>query len=185
MATLSELATAYNGEGTDYMPYELGYGQDDDLSSICIMPGDSADTVTIVLDYQIALDWHIILETSPHGENYASPLSDDGHTLNEGWEELYWADDDAWREWMRVAGNVIMERYQGEFLDMAGSVLSFSEVREAPASLTVEELPKWIWENTSVVRLINETDPGTFGSGYLFSIIRGALNGAAYDVESI
>jgi hypothetical protein len=187
MTTLAELAAAYDGDGTDYMPHEIGYGQDDDLSGIRIQPGDTPETVTIVLDYQISLDWHLIYETTPVEDgNYNSPLSEDGHELKDGWEDLYWENEDAWREWMRVAGNVISERYQGECLDMVGNVLSFAEVRTAPSTLTIEELPEWLWENTSVVRIINETDPGTYNSGYLFSIIRNALeNNAPYDVESV
>lgn len=182
MATLGELATAYDGDGTDFEPLEIGYGQDDDLSNIRVCPGDTPETVTIVLDYHISLDWHLIRETA---ENDVSPLSEDGYTLKDGWEDLYWESEDSWREWFRVAGNVIAERYQGECLDMAGSVLSFAEVRTAPATLTEEELTDWMWENTSVVRLINETDPGTYNSGYLFNIISGALEGRPYDTESV
>jgi hypothetical protein len=168
---LSELvANSHDGDGVSFDPYELDYGQSDDLSEIRIQSGDDAEHVTVILEYQLSLDWHVIRETADIDGN--SPLNDPlTSSLVDGWEEIYWKSEDEWREWFRVMGNIIAERYNGEHLDMAGSVLSWAEVHTAPASLPLDELPKWIWEHSAVVKLINESDPGTYGSQYLFGTI--------------
>lgn len=70
---------------------------------------------------------------------------------------------------------LISNRYKGEYLEEGGegdeAVIRFSIALDVPASTTEEELGNLIWEKSSLIDFINESDPGTFGSPYLFGTL--------------
>lgn len=70
---------------------------------------------------------------------------------------------------------LISSRYKGEYLEEDGegdyAVIRFNIALDVPATTTVEELGNLIWEKSSLVDFINESDPGTFGSPYLFGTL--------------
>lgn len=70
---------------------------------------------------------------------------------------------------------LITRRYSGEdlYTDGEGSeaFIQFEMALGVPASTTAEELGNLIWEKSGLVDFINESDPGTFGSPYLFGTL--------------
>lgn len=66
---------------------------------------------------------------------------------------------------------LIEERYDGENFrldDTGGEYFEFDIVLTVPADTTPEDLGTKFWEDTALVQFHNESDPGTFGSPYLF-----------------
>jgi hypothetical protein len=67
--------------------------------------------------------------------------------------------------------DVLPERYGAEYFDMAGDVISFDMHLSVDANTEVSELTGIFWEESQIVRFMNESDPGTFGNPYLFGSI--------------
>lgn len=78
-------------------------------------------------------------------------------------------------EAFKALHELITRRYSGDdlYTDGEGSeaFIQFEMALEVPTSTTAEELGNHIWEKSRLVDFINESDPGTFGSPYLFGTL--------------
>lgn len=144
-----------------FSQYELGL-ENTSLASIDILEGDTDETVTVALMFQEPLTFHINRDRPDLSEDFG---------LVDGWEDTYWPTEADWRKWFDALSSVVSERYDGFNMDQAGDCISFDATYQVPATLTAYELGAWIWENTKVVAFTNESDPGTFGSPYLFTLV--------------
>lgn len=114
--------------------------------------------VTAVIDVQENLKFHRDLDRSK-GDPHNQLFQEDG-LFSEG---VYTALE-----------TIITERYKGEDFSADGDVgddedfIQFTLVLDVPEETTPAELGNKIWEDTEIVAFHNESDPGTFGSPYLF-----------------
>lgn len=158
MTTLKDLATE-NADGPGYIEAHELRGLEDYCAGAYVFPDDSGDSCTVYLLIQESLSFH--------GEYGSAALEMDSTTSE-------WTLTD---EAFKVLPGLISERYNGEGFDMAGDVISFELPLTLPASTKVENVAGLLWEGTKVVQFINESDPGTFGSPYLFgTVMADAMN---------
>jgi hypothetical protein len=158
MTTLHELATEYPDQSGEIEAHELP-GLEEYCAGASVFLDDEGETCTVYLFIQEPLEFH--------GNYVGAPLFER-------------TDDDC--EWQlseavfQALPAIISERYDGENFDMAGDAISFDIPLTLPASTNVEDVAGLFWERSKVVQFINEADPGTFGSQYLFgSIIAEAM----------
>jgi len=115
-------------------------------------------TVTAVIDVQENLRFHRDLDREK------------GNPFN----QLFDADGMFAPNVYKALETIIRERYKGEDFSADGDVdadddfIQFTLVLDVPAETTPAELGGKIWEETEIVAFHNESDPGTFGSPYLF-----------------
>jgi hypothetical protein len=161
MTTLTELATEYTDEPGTIEAHELS-GLEEYCSGASVFPDDNGETCTVYLFIQESLEFH---------GNYGSA------GIERSSEDAEWELTEAA---FKALPNIISERYDGENFDLAGDVFSFDIALTLPASTPVDEVAGLFWERTKVTAFINESDPGTFGSQYLFgTILAEALKGNA------
>lgn len=161
MTTLTELASEYPDDSGTIEAHELP-GLEEYCAGASVFKDESGDTCTVYLFIQEPMQFH-----GDYGNAAAFERADD----ESSWELT--------EEAFKALPAIISERYEGENFDVAGDVFSFDLSLTLPGSTQVEEVAALFWERSKVVRFINESDPGTFGSEYLFgSIINDALKGA-------
>lgn len=90
----------------------------------------------------------------------------------EEYDARYFTEDDLLTADAEAAlKKIVEERYKGEDfqLDDSGTEwFQFDLVLSVPADTAPEDLGTKFWEDTALVQFHNESDPGTFGSPYLF-----------------
>ncbi len=120
---------------------------------------DDSENVLAVLEVQEPLRFHVELDAKYPSE---SPLfTEDGELTEDGFRSLE---------------RLITERYKGEYVELGGDTpedayVKFELVLKVPAATTPEDLGVKFWEDTALVQFHNESDPGTFGTQYLFGTL--------------
>lgn len=152
MTTLKELASEYQDDAGTIEAHELP-GLEEYCSGASVFQDEDGDTCTVYLFIQESLQFHGDYGTS------ALERNEDG----DGWELT--------AEAFRILPGIIAERYEGENFDVAGDVFSFDLALTLPAATPVEDVAGLFWERSNVVQFMNESDPGTFGSPYLFGTV--------------
>jgi hypothetical protein len=115
--------------------------------------------VTAVLEVQENLKFHADLDRKYPSE---SPIfTETGELTEDGFRSLEKA---------------VEARYKGEYVELLGdsteeAYLKFEIALTVPAETTPEELGEKFYEDTALVQFHNESDPGTFGSPYLFGTV--------------
>mgnify|MGYP000306517473 CR=1 FL=1 len=164
MTTLLELATEYADDPGTIEAHELS-GLEEYCAGGSVFLDESGDTCTVYLFIHEQLQFH--------GE-YAGTSGGMFERTDDGNE---WQLTD---EAFKALSGIISERYDGENFDMAGDVVSFDLSLTLPAATPIEQVAGLFWEHTKITAFINESDPGTFGSLYLFgSIMEDALKGTS------
>lgn len=115
--------------------------------------------VTAVLEVQENLRFHAELDRKYPSE---SPIFTAAGELTE----------DGFRSLERA----IEARYKGEYVEMLGdsteeAYVKFELALTVPAETTPEELGEKFYDETALVQFHNESDPGTFGTPYLFGTV--------------
>lgn len=114
--------------------------------------------VTAVIDVQENLRFHRDLDREK-GNPFNQLFQEDGRFSPNVWKALE---------------TIITERYKGVDFSGDGDIdededyIQFTIVLDVPAETTPPELGSQIWEETELIRFHNESDPGTFGTEYLF-----------------
>lgn len=150
--------------GDHWDAHELGL--EDYCSFVEIWANDNPDesgTVHVLVTVNESLDFHAkreaeILRNAPEWWASATPkVFDDGELTQEGMDALF---------------GILADRYDAEQSDTDGHVVVWDTfLTSIPAETTEEELGELILRETQLVKWLNETDPGTFGSEYLFGSI--------------
>jgi hypothetical protein len=168
MTTLQELASEYPDTPGELEAHELE-GIEEYVSGASVYLSDTdASKVDVYLHVQESLEFHAEREASLVSE---SPSAWAGESL------MFERTGDSEHDWtltelaFQAIQNVLAERYGAEYFDMAGDVIAFDIHLSVDAATEVAELAGIFWQESQIVRFMNESDPGTFGSPYLFGSI--------------
>jgi hypothetical protein len=167
MTTLQELASEYPDAPGEIEAHELE-GIEEYVSGASVYLSDTdASKVDVYLHVQESLAFHAEREASLVSESPA-------------WAEealMFERTGDSEHDWtltelaFEAIQDVLTERYGAEYFDMAGDVIAFDIHLSVDATTEVSELAGVFWEESQIVRFMNESDPGTFGNPYLFGSI--------------
>jgi hypothetical protein len=168
MTTLQEIASEYPDAPGEIEAHELE-GIEEYVSGASVYLSDTdASKVDVYLHIQESLEFHAEYEQQIFSTHEYYRLYEPRMFERTGDSEHDWTLTELAFEAIQ---DVLPERYGAEYFDMAGDVISFDMHLSVDANTEVSELTGIFWEESQIVRFMNESDPGTFGNPYLFGSI--------------